>query len=595
MANGIKFLKKYFLLYLQSLLFVWETSKVSVLLMLITVPLQALLPSLTIYMTNEIINFVASDAQIVMKLLLIWSIFFLLSNIVAPFNTMIQGKLTDLLTYHLNYSIMEKSSQLQTIDYFEKSDFYNDIHMLSSESSWRPVNLLVFGTSILSHFITFCSMLWLFQSFHVLIVLAMIISLIPQGIIAYRLQQQAFETLVSNSEQSRKLEYYTQTVLSATSIKDVRLYNLYPFFLHKYQLTFDEIRRNVQDNRVRQFILSFIFLLITTIFSLASFIYVVLSVKETVLPIGSILVFSTSVVYAVNSIFRLVSESSLLYDTLLYMEKYFKFVAIGNSDLTIETQEAPSDFHEISFQNLTFSYSHDTNNALQNINFTVSRGEKIAIVGENGAGKTTLIKLLCRFYNLTSGDILFDGCSISLFNYHSYRKLITAIFQDFSRFDLSIRENVSLSNLDNIANDISIKKALLKSGIGKSVIEDLDVILGKIFENSKDLSGGQWQKIALARAFFSDAPILILDEPTAAIDAKTEFQLFQKFLNLTQGKTVFYITHRLSSVKQADKILVLRDGEVHGFGTHEYLMKRNPYYREMYEMQSSLYFNDTNF
>ena len=595
MANGIKFLKKYFLLYIQSLLFVWETSKVSVFLMLITVPLQALLPSLTIYMTNEIINFVASDAQIVMKLLLIWSIFFLLSNIVAPFNTMIQGKLTDLLTYHLNYSIMEKSSQLQTIDYFEKSDFYNDIHMLSSESSWRPVNLLVFGTSILSHFITFCSMLWLFQSFHVLIALAMIISLIPQGIIAYRLQQQAFETLVSNSEQSRKLEYYTQTVLSATSIKDVRLYNLYPFFLHKYQLTFDEIRRNVQDNRVRQFILSFIFLLITTIFSLASFIYVVLSVKETVLPIGSILVFSTSVVYAVNSIFRLVSESSLLYDTLLYMEKYFKFVAIGNSDLTIKTQEAPSDFHEISFQNLTFSYSHDSNKALQNINFTVSRGEKIAIVGENGAGKTTLIKLLCRFYNLTSGDILFDGCSISLFNYQSYRKLITAIFQDFSRFDLSIRENVSLSNLDNITNDISIKKALLKSGIGESVIEDLDVILGKIFENSKDLSGGQWQKIALARAFFSDAPILILDEPTAAIDAKTEFQLFQKFLNLTQGKTVFYITHRLSSVKQADKILVLRDGEVHGFGTHEYLMECNAYYREMYEMQSSLYFNDTNF
>ena len=194
MANGIKFLKKYFLLYLQSLRFVWETSKVSVVLMLITVPLQALLPSLTIYMTNEIINFVASDAQIVMKLLLIWSIFFLLSNIVAPFNTMIQGKLTDLLTYHLNYSIMEKSSQLQTIDYFEKSDFYNDIHILSSESSWRPVNLLVFGTSILSHFITFCSMLWLFQSFHVLIALAMIISLIPQGIIAYRLQQQAFET-----------------------------------------------------------------------------------------------------------------------------------------------------------------------------------------------------------------------------------------------------------------------------------------------------------------------------------------------------------------------------------------------------------------
>ena len=205
-----------------------------------------------------------------------------------------------------------------------------------------------------------------------------------------------------------------------------------------------------------------------------------------------------------------------------------------------------------------------------------------------GGVKTTLVKLLCAFYPNYSGDIIVNNKSLREYELTDYRKQITSIFQDFSKFDISLRENVALSDLSRIFKNEDITKALDK---GRFNMKDmsLDQVLGRKFDGGKELSGGEWQKVALSRAFFSNAPILILDEPTASIDAKAEYELFQDFLQLTQGKTVFYITHRLASVKFADKILVLKSGEIHSFGTHNELMNKDEYYRKLYKMQSSMY------
>ena len=565
-------LKKYISLYIKSILYVWKSQKTSVSLMFIAIPLQSLMPSLTIYLTNLLIeNLTKGVSERIYSILCVWGLSFLLSNISSPFLTAIQGKLTDYLTYKLNYDIMKKSKSIQTIDYFEDTIFYNDIQILSSESSWRPVNLLIFGTSVISNCILFISMLVLFYGFHPVIALLMILAILPQGIIAYKLQQQSFETLVSNSEDSRRLSYYSQALLSSETIKDIRLFNLYDFFLKKYTTVFEIIQSKNQKNRIKKLIVSAIFLVITTIISVSSFIYVIFEIKNGKLGIGSIMVFSTSMIYSSNAVVRLVTDSSMLYDTLLYMEKFFDFINI-NSPTSDETsiEEFPNQIEEIEFKNVNFSYENNTTFALKNISFKVKKGEKIAIVGENGAGKTTLIKLFCHFYDLKSGDILINGNSINLYNPDIFRQNISAIFQDFSKFDLTLRENVSISNINQIYNDNRIKK----------------------FKDSRELSGGQWQKIALARAFFSDASVLILDEPTSAIDARTEHFLFKKFIELTKSKTVFYITHRLSSVKQADKILVLRDGEINSYGNHEELIKNDSYYKELYTMQSSLYYDE---
>lgn len=586
------FKNNYLSLYFKSFKYLWHASKSNVFVLLLVIPLQALLPSITLYIANYLIDNVYSLSNKILYIVLAaWGLSFLLNNVFAPLLTLVQGKLTDDLTFKLNYDIMKKSEEIETIDYYEDHNFYNDIEILSSESSWRPVNLLVFGTSIISNSILFVSMLFIFASFHVLIALAMLFVLVPQAIIAYSLQAQAFETLVSNSEESRKLEYYSQTLLSSKSIKEVRLYNLYKFFIDKYTASFNKIKKGVHKERKKKFRNSLFFLIVTALISVGTFIYIIYSIRKGSLGLGAIMLFASSVVYAMNSMSRLIEDSSLLYDTLLYMEKFFKFNEI-KTDLECGNLEMPDDIDSIEFKNISFTYPNGDKKALNNISFDVNKGEKIAIVGENGAGKTTLVKLLSRFYKLDDGDILINGVPINNYSYEAYREKIAAIFQDFAKFDLSIRENIVISDLNKKESDDEIELALKKSGFDKDFTANLDKVLGQRFEDSTDISGGQWQRLALARAFYSRAPILILDEPTSALDARIEYEIFQKFLELTEGKTVFFITHRLASVRQADKILVLKDGRVEAFDNHEALMKSDAYYRELYEMQSSLYYKE---
>ena len=582
----------YLNLYLKSLNFVWKTSKSIMLWMILMVPIQSILPSISIFITNIVVNKISSLNSINLTMLIaVWGVSFFLNNLISPLLVMIQGRMTDLLTYQLNTELMRKSERLQNISYFEDSEFYNDIQLLSSKASWRPVNLLVFGTSLISNAIVFASMLLMVSSVNILVSLLLFVVLIPQGIIAYRIQQQAFETLVSNSEESRKLDYYSQVLLSNNHIKDIRLYNLYIFFITKYTDVFTSITDKLQVDRRKKFTTSALFITLNSIVIILMFGYVIIQIKKGVLDLGVIFVFSTSIIYSINSMARLVEDSSLLYDTLLYMENFFKFIEIEDELSTeVPITKTENNFGDdiIEFRNVNFSYSNNSDLVLSNVSFKIAEGEKIAIVGENGAGKTTLVKLLCAFYPNYSGDIIVNNKSLREYELTDYRKQITSIFQDFSKFDISLRENVALSDLSRIFKNEDITKALDK---GRFNMKDmsLDQVLGRKFDGGKELSGGEWQKVALSRAFFSNAPILILDEPTASIDAKAEYELFQDFLQLTQGKTVFYITHRLASVKFADKILVLKSGEIHSFGTHNELMNKDEYYRKLYKMQSSMY------
>lgn len=582
----------YLNLYLKSLNFVWKTSKSIMLWMILMVPIQSILPSISIFITNIVVNKISSLNSINLTMLIaVWGVSFFLNNLISPLLVMIQGRMTDLLTYQLNTELMRKSERLQNISYFEDSEFYNDIQLLSSEASWRPVNLLVFGTSLISNAIVFASMLLMVSSVNILVSLLLFVVLIPQGIIAYRIQQQAFETLVSNSEESRKLDYYSQVLLSNNHIKDIRLYNLYFFFITKYTDVFTSITDKLQVDRRKKFTNSALFITLNSIVIILMFGYVIIQIKKGVLDLGVIFVFSTSIIYSINSMARLVEDSSLLYDTLLYMENFFKFIEIEDelsTEVPITKTENNIGDDIIEFRNVNFSYSNNSDLVLSNVSFKIAEGEKIAIVGENGAGKTTLVKLLCAFYPNYSGDIIVNNKSLREYELTDYRKQITSIFQDFSKFDISLRENVALSDLSRIFKNEDITKALDK---GRFNMKDmsLDQVLGRKFDGGKELSGGEWQKVALSRAFFSNAPILILDEPTASIDAKAEYELFQDFLQLTQGKTVFYITHRLASVKFANKILVLKSGEIHSFGTHNELMNKDEYYRKLYKMQSSMY------
>ena len=229
---------------------------------------------------------------------------------------------------------------------------------------------------------------------------------------------------------------------------------------------------------------------------------------------------------------------------------------------------------------------------MKNFNLIIGSGEKIALVGENGAGKSTLIKLILRFYDPTEGEILLNGVNIKEVNLNDWYKQIGALFQDFIKYQFTFKENVIYGDVAKRNDLLAIKDAIQKAGADsylKDLPKGIDQIVGKTFEDGIDLSGGQWQKLALARAFFRDAPILILDEPTSAIDAKAEYEIFQKVGELQKDKTVIIISHRFSTVRNADRILVLEGGKIIEEGNHEKLMKKDGLYAELFNIQAQGY------
>jgi ATP-binding cassette subfamily B protein len=278
-----------------------------------------------------------------------------------------------------------------------------------------------------------------------------------------------------------------------------------------------------------------------------------------------------------------------------YIDQYFELLAYPNA---ITLPKNPLSLPKIGeqlvleFKNVSFRYPESERDILKNFNLTIKSGEKIALVGENGAGKSTLIKLLLRFYDVTAGEITINGINIKEVDLQEWQRRMGALFQDFIKYQFTFKENVTFGDLGQQHNLQALQDAIKKSG-ADSFLSHLpkgtEQIVGKTFNEGVDLSGGQWQKLALARAFFRDAPILILDEPTSAIDAKAEYEIFEKVQNLQKDKTVIIISHRFSTVRNADRILVLDEGKIIEEGSHNKLMKKQGLYAELFEIQAKGY------
>ena len=280
-----------------------------------------------------------------------------------------------------------------------------------------------------------------------------------------------------------------------------------------------------------------------------------------------------------------------------YLDQYYEFLNYPNyikePDFPVVLPQSPAPV-EIEFKNVSFKYPKTERFIFKDLNLKIGSGEKIALVGENGAGKSTLIKLLLRFYDATEGEILLNGINIKEIELTKWQGLVGALFQDFIKYQFKFSENIYFGDLFKSKDSSLMEEAAKKSGadeVAKSLPDGFDQRVGKMFEGGIDLSGGQWQKLALARAFFRDAPILILDEPTSAIDAKAEYEIFQKVQSLQKDKTVIIISHRFSTVRNADRILVLDEGKIVEEGSHAILMAKNGLYAELFNLQAEGYKN----
>ena len=554
---------------------------------LLLAPLQAVIPLLAVAAGQKVIDQVTNHSPF-MEMIIVWIVATAFQQFLPSLSTMVQGVLTDKLTGFINISLMKKSADLQSISIFDDSKYFDDLQMLRDDASWRPVNLIVFGVSVLQSFLTLAFMLIYLARYNWWFALLLLVVMVPQSISYYRIQQQSFETMVERSKNARYLHYYSGLLLDRRDAKEVRLFNMFPKIIEKYINLFEQTKKDVNQIRKRQLATSSLFVVLTVGVFGYGFYWFTNSVRTGALEVGVLLMFVSVIGYISTSMARVVEDSSLLYDSLLWIEKYFKFLEYQDN-FENGSQNFPDDFDDINVKNLSFTYPFSDTEILHNVSFSVKSGEKIAVVGENGSGKSTLVKLLMRFYDPTNGKISVDNYDLKDFNIFDLHKNLSATFQDFSRFKLTLQENVITGysfNKDRVNN------VLKASGLGDLLANDhlnLNTMLAKDFKNGTDLSGGQWQKVALARDLYADGKIEFLDEPTAALDAKSEAEIYQRFLKENDKKTIFFVTHRLSAVRFADKVLFLDGGKISGFDTHTNLLQTNPKYKEMYDLQKDAY------
>lgn len=441
--------------------------------------------------------------------------------------------------------------------------------------------------------ITFVSTISVIFVYYPLIAVFYLLTTIPSILINSFQSKKMDQFSIDSIPETRKKDYLYNILTQSHYAKDLRLYNLSVPFRNKY----NELWKKIIGEREKIFVKGFKLLNLSTIISSAGYIgmyiYLIYKTYRGDLSLGGLTAFTAGILTVSGNFSALVSYlmtyQNIFMERVLSAIEFFKWKDENNEN----SENLQVEKFDIIFNNVTFKYPHTDTVVLKELSFTIKDGEKVALVGVNGAGKSTIVKLLLRMYDPDEGEILINGVNIKNYDINSYRKNFSACFQDIVHYSLTFAENIAVSDLENIGNTEAVVEAANASGldnIQEAWEKKLDTPLTRTFEeNGIELSGGQWQKIGIARAFFRDAPFVILDEPSSALDPKAESQIFNSFSDLCGDKSGLLISHRLSSIMIVDKIIFLEDGQIKEAGTHEELMKQNGTYAEMYNLQAEKY------
>jgi ATP-binding cassette subfamily B protein len=392
----------------------------------------------------------------------------------------------------------------------------------------------------------------------------------------------------------RQLDYLRVLGGSKEAAKELKLFGLRDFLLGRFTGLSDEIyKENVALSRLK-LIAGSLLSVVGTAGYYSAYVFVIWRTVTGALSIGTLTFLTGAIQQASSNIQQIFSTLAAIGDQALFLTDLLAFFEMQP---TIRSKPnallAPRPIvRGVEFRNVSFQYPGNTRRVLDHISFQLHPAERLALIGENGEGKTTIVKLMTRLYDPTEGQVLLDGVDLREYDLEDLHREIGVIFQDFMRYEMTARENIAVGRIEEIGNLELLQTAAHKS-MADSVIGRLpgiyDQMLGRRFEQGVDLSGGEWQKVALARAYLRDAQLLILDEPTAALDARSEFEVFRRFSELTAGKMALFISHRFSTVRSADRILVLANGKIAEEGTHDQLSRLGGRYAEMFEMQASSY------
>ncbi len=519
-------------------------------------------------------------------------------ELLARGSALVESLLGDLVANRTSVELMEHAANLD-LEQLENSEIYDKLERARRQTVGRIglVTGLLASVQDLVTLITLAVALTVYVPW-LLVLLAL--AVLPSFLGETRFAALAYSLLFSWTEERRQLDYLRYIGASDISAKEIKLFGLARFLVGRYAELSTEFYEANKALAVRRTIVASLLALVGTLGYYGAYgaiIYLTVTRYESPagpFTIGVLTFLAASFRQSRDLIQRTLLSVSQLVEQSLYLEDLFSFLEVEPRIRSAPGAPAvPTPFREgFVFEDVGFRYPASERWAVRHLSFRLAPGDRIALVGENGAGKTTLAKLLARLYDPSEGRILLDGRDLREYDVESLRRHVGVIFQDFFRYDFTLRDNIAVGDIDKLEDRAAIEAAAERS-LADSVAARLrggyGQLLGRRFEGGVDLSGGEWQKVALARAYLRDSELLILDEPTAALDARAEYEVFQRFAELTVGRMAVLISHRFSTVRMADRILVLKDGELLEQGTHEQLLALGGLYAELFQLQAAGY------
>lgn len=577
---------------------IWKTNKKLFLISSFCRLVAALLPVTILWIgkiiIDEIIRITTTtevNHDLLWKYVFVEFVLVILSDLFSRAISLTDGILGDQYNIKTSVQIIKKTNEVD-ISLLENSEFYDKLDRARTQTMGR-VDLM---SNVLGQAQTTISIATLIAGliyFEPYLIILLVLSIIPSFINEVRFSQQQYSLARSWTTERRELDYLRFIGANDKTAKEIKLFGLTDFVVKRFKKLATKYFNLNKTLVIKRSSYGFLFNVLGSISYYAAYVFIIYRVLSGSITIGELTFLSGSFNRLMKSLQEFFSKFTRISESALYLKDYFDFIDISSEPKTKEDVPLPKIIQQgFEFKEVCFSYPESEHQILKDINFKINAGEKIAFVGQNGAGKTTLTKLLLRFYEPTSGEILLDGVNINRYNKSDYQAYFGVLFQDFFRYEFSVKENIAIGKIDEIDNQERIEKAA-KLSLADEVVSELaqgyEQQLGKRFAKGMELSGGQWQKIALARAYMKNAEVMILDEPTSALDAKAESEVFERFIHLIKNKTSVIISHRFSTVRQADRILVLENGKILESGTHEELMKNNKLYAELFTLQAEGY------
>jgi ATP-binding cassette subfamily B protein len=560
----------------------------------------AFLPLLIAYAGKRIIDAVVLHDR---ALTLDWVALELVVVALSAANQRGQGLVRSLLGARLgtdvNVQILEKALRLD-LSFFEDAEFYDKLTRARREASSRPVALLSESFSLVQNVVTLVGYAVMLARFSGWVVLGLLIATLPATLSEMRYSKIAFRIRNWRSPESRRLLYLEYVLANDEHVKEVKLFGIGPHLLDRYRTLAETFFEEDKKLSIRRAVLTHAFSLIGTFAFYATYAVMALAAAAARITLGNLTLYVVSLRQGQQSFQSVLSGIGNLYEHNLYMSNLFSYIELAEKSEQAQRDRAAqrpalplTTRTGIRFEDVGFHYPGKDAWALRHVNLEILPGESIALVGENGAGKTTFVKLLAGLYEPSEGRIVLDGRELSAWDPEELRKRFGVLFQDFNKYQLKLRENIGLGSVDHLHDEPRIERAAERGGAGDllSILPNgLDAPLGHWFEKGSELSGGQWQKVALARAFMrEEADILVLDEPTAALDAESEHAVFERFRELAKGRTTIVISHRFPTVRMAKNIIVLEQGQIVEQGSHESLLHENGKYARMFKLQAQGY------